>query len=134
MSCPIETSPAAGAPDHASSSGAGRSSRRWSRQVASDTVVFLDVLAILAGLVTTTWLHATTPLGPSGSLLALMEIGLAAAMLGSGLLRETGLYSTADMSRYFVRLFTRSANARTSARATGPEPTTARIRLSTRPD
>ena len=74
--------------------------RRWSRQVASDAVVFLDVLAILAGLVATTWLHAVTPLGPKGSMLALLEIGLAAAMLGSGLLRETRLYDTTDMARF----------------------------------
>jgi Undecaprenyl-phosphate glucose phosphotransferase len=74
--------------------------RRWSRQVASDAVVFLDVLAILAGLAATTWLHTLTPLGPKGSMLALLEIGLAAAMLGSGLLRETNLYDTTDMARF----------------------------------
>ena len=77
-----------------------RGNRRWSRQVASDVVVFIDVIAILAGLVATTWLHTLSPLGPKGSLSALLEIGLAAAMLGSGLLRETKLYDTTDMSRF----------------------------------
>lgn len=74
--------------------------RRWSRQVASDAVVFLDVIAILAGLGATTWLHEVSPLGPAGSSLALLEMGLAAAMLGSGLLRESRLYETTDMARF----------------------------------
>ena len=81
---------------------AGRVDRRWSRQVASDAVVLLDVVAILAGLAATSWLHAVSPLGASGSAQALLEIGLAAAMLGSGLLREAGLYATKDMQRFPV--------------------------------
>ena len=59
------------------------SNKRWSRRVASDTVVFLDVFAILIGLVATSWLHTVSPLGHRESALALMEIGLAAAMLGA---------------------------------------------------
>jgi Undecaprenyl-phosphate glucose phosphotransferase len=81
---------------------ATRSGRRWSRQVASDSVVLVDVIAILAGLAATTWIHDTTPLGPGGTLVALLEIGLAAAMLGSGLLRESNLYATTDMTRFPV--------------------------------
>ena len=76
--------------------------RRWSRRVASDSVVFLDVFAILIGLVATSWVHTVSPLGHRESALALMEIGLAAAMLGSGLLREFSLYDTTDMTRFPV--------------------------------
>ena len=71
---------------------------RWSRQVAADTIVLLDVIAILAGLAATSNLHVTNPLGPAATALTLLEVGLAAAMLGIGLFREAGMYRATDMT------------------------------------
>ena len=81
-------------------SGNSGANGRWSRQVAADTIVFLDIIAILTGLAATSTWHATSPLGPTTSMLTLLEIGLAAAMLGTGLFRESGMYRATDMTRF----------------------------------
>jgi Undecaprenyl-phosphate glucose phosphotransferase len=79
-----------------------RSTRRWSRQVASDLVVLLDVLAIVIGGFGTWILHSTTPLVPAASPAMIAEVSLAVAIFGIGLFRHAGLYATADMASFPV--------------------------------